>query len=460
MLYYLLFSTLLTCHKRDECKSGMLLNYLHLRLSYVNNKKYMVDFSSAYVNSVKLPKGNRTAYSPSLGLAWVISSEDFMSSVTAVDYLKLRVSAGLINSDNGIDGFYYFDNRYETSGSYNWYEGAWGNSGVVSSNGGNRNLFFEKRKELNFGFEGLLFDRMIGVDANVFTSVYYDQVIRPSTLYPNFYMSFIPYENFESNAYRGAELGLTFNKNFGDLSLVVGANALYANSEVLKKDEIYADAYQKRTGRPIDAMFGLVADGLFQSAAEIASSDLQVFGIVKPGDIKYVDQNNDNVIDQNDEVQIGRWQAPFSYGLNLKLAYKNFTLFAQGTGYMGADSYISGDYYWVDGNDKYSEYVLNRWTEATKATATFPRLSSIANTNNFRNSTFWLYKDNFFRVGRVQLTYAIPESVTSKLRMKHLSFYVDASNLLTVSKQKKIKELVVGSEPSYRSFSLGVKTMF
>ena len=432
---------------------------LSLRLAYVNNNKYMVDFSSAYVNSVKLPAGNRTAFSPSLGLAWVISSEDFMSSVTAVDYLKLRVSAGLMNSDNGIDGFYYYDNRYSTSGSFNWYEGTWYNSGVISSSGGNMDLFFEKRKELNFGLEGLLFDRLIGVDANIFTSVYSDQVTRPQNLYPSFYYDFVPYENFESTAYRGAELGLTFNKSFGDLSVVVGANALYATSEILKRDEIYADAYQNRVGRPMDAMFGLVADGLFQSTTEIANSDLQVFGIVKPGDIKYVDQNGDNVIDQNDEVQIGRWQSPFTYGLNVKLTYKNLTLFAKGTGFVGADSYISGDYYWVDGNDKYSEYVMDRWT-ATNTDATFPRLSSIANQNNFRNSTFWLYKDNYFRLGRLQLTYAVSETVANKLLMKQLSFYVDASNLLTVSKHREIKELVVGSEPSYRSFSLGVKTMF
>ena len=432
---------------------------LSLRLTYVNNKKYLVDFSNAYVNSVKLPAGNRTAFSPSLGLAWVISKENFLSSVTAIDYLKLRISAGIMNSDNGIDGFYYYDNIFRNSGSFGWYEGTYSNSGVISSNGSNLNLFFEKRKELNFGFEGSLFNRVIEVDANLFTSVYSDQIVRPTSLYPSFFSTFIPYQNIESTAYRGAELGLTFNKSFGNLSLVVGANAMYANSEVLKKDEIYANKYQNRVGRPLDALFGLVADGLFQSTAETKSSDPQVFGVVKPGDIKYVDQNNDHIIDQNDEVQIGRWQAPFTYGLNVKLTYKNFTIFAKGTGNIGADSYISGNYYWVDGNDKYSEYILDRWTP-TNTDATYPRLSSIANQNNFRNSTFWLYKDNIFRLGRVQLTYTLSDAVTNKLQMKHLSFYVDGSNLLTVSKHREIKELVVGSEPSYRSFSFGVKTMF
>jgi hypothetical protein len=173
-----------------------------------------------------------------------------------------------------------------------------------------------------------------------------------------------------------------------------------------------------------------------------------------------VDQNDDGVIDSDDEIQIGRWQAPFSYGLNLKVTYKNLTLFAQGNGRMGADGYITDNYYWVDGNDKYSTYILDRWTEATKTTATLPRLSTLSNTNNYRSSTFWLYKDNYFTLDRVQLTYDVPEKVAGVLKMKHLNFFVNASNLLTISKYKDIRELRIGAEPYYRSFSLGVKAMF
>ena len=433
---------------------------LGMRLGYNYKKNYMIDFSSAYVNSVKLPEGNRGAFSPSLGLAWVISSENFMSAISAIDYLKLRISGGTMNSDAGIGGFFYYDNVYARSGSYQWYEGTWSNAGTVSSYGGNKQLGFEKRNELNLGFEGIFFNHTLSMDANVFTSIYSDQITRPSTKYPSFYANYIPYENFDSNSYRGAELGLSYNRSFGDFAIVLGANALYTTSEVVKRDEIYSNQYQYRTGRPIDARFGLVADGFFMDQADIDSHEIQAFGTVKPGDIKYIDQNNDGIIDANDEVQIGRSQTPFSYGLNLKFSFKNFTLFAQGSGLMGADGYLNNNYYWVDGNDKYSEYVLNRWTEANKLTATFPRLSTLANTNNYRSSTFWLYKANYFTINRIQLTYEISEKVTGMLKMKHLSFYVDGSNLLTISKNKNIRDLSIGSEPYYRSFSLGVKTMF
>mgnify|MGYP000856548051 CR=1 FL=1 len=446
--------------KAQESLQGDKNANLGLRVNYAFQNKYLVDFSGAYVQSVKLPPGNRTAFSPSLGVAWVMSGEDFISDVSFVDYLKVRATAGILNSDRGIGGFFYFDDRYGTSGSYSWYEGTRSNAATIPVNSGNPLLSFEKRKEINVGFESVLFDKQLLLDFNWFSSVYSDLVTRPQTIYPSYFTQYIPYQNFDENAYRGAELGITYQRTIGAFHVAVGANALYATSEVKKRDEIYADEYRYRTGRPVDARYGLVAAGFFNNQAEIDNHAVQAFGPVKPGDIKYVDQNNDGVIDANDERQIGRSQAPFSYGLHLKLSYKNFTLFARGNGRSGADGMLSGDYYWVDGDDKYSTYVLNRWTEATKATATYPRLSSLANTNNYRSSSFWLFSDDYFTINRVQLTYDIPMSLTNKLSIKQLSVFADASNLAMFSKARKIRELNIGTEPQYRSFSIGLNAWF
>lgn len=431
-----------------------------LRLNYIYNRKYMVDFSSAYVNSVKLPPKARRAFSPSFGLAWMISSEDFMSSAKAIDYLKLRLTGGIINYDAGIGGFFDYIGRYAKSTGYQWNELNWGNEGVVAVQGENNVMGFEKRRELNIGIEGSFFHQMLALEANIFSSLNYDMVTRAQTIYPTFYSQFIPYVNFDKNAYKGAEIGLTFNRKLGDFRIVVGANALYTTSEVIRRDEIYADAYQYRQGRSVDARFGLVAAGLFMDEEEISNSPTQTFGTVKPGDIKYVDQNNDGVININDEVQIGRWQAPFSYGLHLCLTYKNVSFYALGNGRKGADSYINGNYYWVDGDKKYSEYILNRWTEETKTTATYPRLTTMTSTNNFRNSTFWLYRDDYFTLQRAQLTYEFPKVLAQTLQMKNISCFLDGSGLFTVSKYRDIKELRVGSEPNYRSFSVGLKMQF
>jgi TonB-linked SusC/RagA family outer membrane protein len=433
---------------------------LGLRLAYAYKNKYLVDFSSAYVNSVKLPEGNRTALSPSLGLAWMISSEDFMSSANFVDYLKLRVSAGSMNSDFGIPGFFYYNERYGGSGSYSWFEGTRSRSGVAPVNGGNANLAFEKRKEVNLGVEGMFFKNRLSMNANVFSSVYSDQIARPQTIFPSYYTAFIPYRNFEENSYKGAELGVSYRENIGAVSVVVGANVLYSTSKVKKRDELYAVSTRNRTGHPIDAIFGMASDGFFSDQADIAGHALQAFGTVKPGDIKYVDQNNDGIVDANDEVRIGRSQAPLSFGMNLRVAYKNLTLFARGNGRSGANGSISNNYFWVDGDDKYSTYIRDRWTESTKATATLPRLSSIANTNNYRTSDFWLFNDNYFTVDRVQLTYDFQLRLNNRAGLKALSVFADASNLVMLSKYRHIKELNIGSEPQYRSYSLGLNISF
>jgi len=439
---------------------GMRHAHLGLQLNYSFANKYMVDFSSAYINSVKLPEGNKGGFSPTLGLAWVLSAEDFLSSSNNIDLLKLRLTAGILNSDIPIGGFYYYDNRYGTSGSYAWNEGVRSRSGVASSWSDNPNLGFAKRNEINFGLEGLFFKKTIGFEANLFYDVYNNLIVRPSSTYPSFYTDFIPYENFGSERYQGAEVGLSFNKSLGKWNFFVGANMLYVTSERLKVDEVYTNEYQYREGRPSDATFGLEAVGLFESQEDIDNSPAQYFGTVKPGDIKYKDQNGDGVVDSNDEVYLRRYQTPFSGGLQIKISYSDFTLFVLGEGRSGSETFMESNYYWVDGNKKYSEMVIGAWTPETASSATYPRLSSATNSNNHRRSSYWLYNNDYFQIRKIQLTWNIPESVAKALRMKNVNLFVDASDVYQFAKNQKIRELNTTGEPYYRTFSLGIKANF
>lgn len=442
--------------KKEGDFQGMKQAHVGLQLGYVFNEKYMANFSSAYVNSTKLAPGNRAAFSPSLGLAWIISSEDFMASSEKIDYLKLKASAGIMNTDFPIGGYFYYDNSYGGSGSYSWFEGGRSRSGVMSRWGSNPDLGFTKRNEINLGIDGLFFKKLLGAEVNFFYDKYSDLVTRPGTEYPGYYSDFISYENFGANDYKGFEIGVNLNKSFGDWSFFVAGNFLYSNSVRTKVDEVYNNAYQYREGHPADANFGLEAIGLFSDIADIQKSPVQAFGAVQPGDIKYKDQNGDGIVDGNDEVYIGRYQAPYSGGVQIKVSYKSLTLFAVGEASSGSVGFKSGNYYWVDGNKKYSEVVLGSWTEATKNAATFPRLSSQTNSNNYRTSTYWMYSDNYFQIRRIQLTYKMPVSVRKALMMKGLSVFADASNVYQFSKSRKIRDLNVGSEPSYRVFSIGV----
>ena len=434
-------------------------SHLGLRLTYGYKNKYLVDFSSAYVNGFRLQPGSRGGFSPSLGLAWVAKNDGY-SSGSAVNYLKLRLSGGIINTDLSGANYRLYENTLTQNLTFAWNDGSRTNRETIISRAGNPDLTFEKMKNLNLGMEGRFFNRALYVDANIFTSRNSGQVVQ-RTIYPGLIARNRPYENYNATGYTGAELGLVWTKSFGELSVDLGTNFLYSKSNAVTVDEVRPSEYQEREGRPADAIFALEALGLFRDAADIAASPSQHFGPVRPGDIKYKDQNGDNVIDQNDEIQVGNSQARFSYGLNATLRYKNFSLFALGNGQGGADRFFNGEYFWVQANDRYSEEVLGRWTGAeTTSTATYPRLSSGNSENNFRNSTYWLYDNNFFTLSRVQLSYDLPTSITGRWAVKNVGLYVRAMNLAVISQNAERRQLNIGLEPNYRSYALGARLSF
>ena len=250
------------------------------------------------------------------------------------------------------------------------------------------------------------------------------------------------------------------SKNQGIVRVREERECQICGSRINKGDQCYTinPRYGKRRWVCMECI------GFYESEEDVATSPKSSFGEVKPGDLKYVDQNNDGIIDEKDEVYLeGRygWQgAPLTMGVNLTLKWKNFTFFALGTGYFGATSMRSSDYYWVYGDKKYSEVVRGRWTPETAATATYPRLTTLNNNHNFRNSDFWMYKNDRFNLSKVQLTYDIPKSVLNGTFINSLSVYAYASNVLTLSKERKTLELTTGAAPQNRFYNVGFKIGF
>jgi hypothetical protein len=435
--------------------------HLGLQLDYNYKHKYWADFSGAYANSTKLPEGNRAAFSPTVSLGWALSSEKFLSGSRAVDYLKLTASAGILNTDLDISGYYLYDNIYTSQAYFTWNDGIQAqNRASQSSYGASPDLSFPKRKELNAGVEASFFKNLLSVQATYFNTEMDGLLTQRFAQYPSYFANFVPYTNYNSTSRTGVDVMMNVNKKVGGVELNLGVNATYAKSKVTKRDELYLDAYQNRAGKPADAIFGLVSNGFFADQNDIDNNAKQMFSEVKPGDIKYVDQNGDHVIDSRDEVMIGRWIAPFTYGITFSAGYKNFNLFVLGTGSQGGNGVKNNTYYWVAGDAKYSEVVLNRWTPATKATATFPRLSSSQNANDFRYSDFWLYKTDQFNLSKVQLTYNLPGSVVRKTFIKDLGVYVSGANLVRFSKNREILDLTVAGTPQFRYYSAGLRAKF
>lgn len=448
---------------------------LALQLGYDYRGKYYADFGLAGVHSAKLPEGNRSALSPSLTLGWKLSEEGFLANSSIVDELVLSVSGSILHSDLDIEyedaEYYLYTSNYDQADGawWGWYDGAVEHS-TNSKRGSNEDLTFIKRKELSANVRASLWDKLLTVNTSFFINTMEGLLIEPETLYPNYFFtywpeaSFMPIVNFNNDKRTGFDFSVNYNKQVGEVDFSLGVAGTYYTTEATQRDENYEFAYQNRQGRAIDGIWGLQSAGLFQSQDEVDNSPEQTFaGDVKPGDIKYIDQNDDNKIDHEDVVYLGRggWSgAPFTTGVNLTAKWKNFTFFALGTGNLGAHAMKNSSYYWVFGDRKYSELVRDRWTEETKATAIYPRLTTQGGSNNFRDSDFWMYKTDRFNLAKVQLTYDLPKNVLTNFLFHEISTYVSGSNLLTISKERDVLELNTTSAPQTRFYNIGIKAVF
>ena len=232
---------------------------------------------------------------------------------------------------------------------------------------------------------------------------------------------------------------------------------MYYTTKADKRDEVWADSYQYRAGHSLSAAWGYECEGFFNNEEEIANHATQTFGVVRPGDLKYKDQNNDGIIDSKDQIDLGKGAAPFFYGVNLELKWKNFTFLALASGQAGAIAFKNNSYYCPTGTSKYSIYARDRWTPATASTASYPRLTTTDNANNTQTSSFWKYSTNRFDLTKIQVTYDMPQEWFEGKFVKGLSVYLNGESLLTISGERELMETVIGGMPQCRFYNLGVK---
>lgn len=451
---------------------------LGLQTSYNYDKKYYADFTGAVVHSAKLAPGKRTAFSPTLTLGWRLSSEDFFKdNVTFINNLKISASYASLNQDIDITDYYLYKGAFNNKGGwYQWRDGVAGGWTTGSTKGENLDLDFVKRNELRISVDAALWNNLITLESNYFHQKTNGLLSRGSnTIFPSYFsnwdFSFLPYLNFNNDQRSGIDYSINLNNRIGQVDYILGLTGMYFTSKATRRDEVYRDSYQYRTGLPLDAHWGYISEGIFMNQAEIDNHALQNFGSVLPGDIKYKDINNDGVIDSKDQVNLGHngWAvSPFTYGLNLTLKWKELTFFALANGQSGAIAFKNDSYHLPRGSNKYSEEALDR-TLIEKNTSgqwevsemgKYPRLTTSANNNNAQNSTFWMYKTNRFNLTRVQFTYDFSKYLPKSSSLHGLNIYVNGDNLLVISNERKLMERNIGSAPQFRFYNIGLKATF
>ena len=445
---------------------------LGLQVSYNYAHKYYADLAGNVVHSAKLEKGHREAFSPSITLGWRLTGEEFMKNVKWLNDLRLTAGYTVLNQDLDIESFYMYKGIFTATGT--WWGWSDANNSIQTSDsqrGSNEELSFIKRKEFTVGLNGAMFDNKIKFAVNYFNTTTDGLLAQPDYIYPSYMhtywpvSTFIPYINYGKNRRQGMDFSVMYNDKFGDVDFGAQIFGQTTTSKNLTVAENVEWDYLRREGKYTDGLWGLQCLGYYNSQDEINNAEAKSsFGEVKPGDLKYVDQNGDGKIDSQDEVELGRWSAKFTGGLNLTLKYKNFTLFTMLTGQFGGNALKYDTYNWVYDERKYSDVVLGAWTAekyANGESICYPRLTTQGGNNNFRASDYWMYSTDRVDLQRVQLTYDFDKKIFgANSIVKGLQVYVNGSSLLTIAKEREQLERNVGSAPQTRSFTLGAKVQF
>ena len=467
---------------------------LGLQAGYDYMSRYFAEVGLAGVHSARLPEGNREALSYSFTLGWNLAKEKFLKN-TFVDDLLLSASYSNLKEDAdvylGNKQFYIYEASWGTTGSStSWGEGKSADR-TYSSAGSNPDLDFVKRKEFSMTLRGSFFNKLISTELTYFNTDISGLIIDQPTIFPSHLSNglssatFRPAINNNVQNRRGLDFSITAQKQFGDVHVQLGLVGTYLKTEWKTYDEkVDNTSPQKNTeGRALDVIWGYKCQGFYDVDDFIIGTDKDgkttytlkdglpkpsLGGSVQPGDLKYEDVSGgpngepDGKITNKDMVELGTsgaYGAPWSIGLNLTLKYKNWTLFMLGRGQFGAYDMLNGNsYYFMSGNAKYSVNARGRWTPETAETATHPRLTASTTTSpNSLASTFWMYSTDRFNLSKVQLTYDFPKEMFDGKWVKALSVYVNANDLLTISKNRKIMETTIGGQPQTRFYNIGVK---
>ncbi|MFZ5430154.1 MAG: SusC/RagA family TonB-linked outer membrane protein [Bacteroidota bacterium] len=404
------------------------------RLAYVLASKYLAEFNVGYQASEQMPPWAKYTLFPAGSVGWIVSREDFLKDSKIINFLKVRASHGLSGWDD-IGGYFIWYQQFASSGGINY-----GNT-AVSYAGWNEGAFAlnnvqpERVRKSNIGFDATLFGERISISADYFKERNSRIMVQPELpfsmgiRFPDMPIAIVENEGFDFQ--------LGYNDHIGKLQYSVTGVMTKADNTVIERGEAAKRyEYQLSTGRPLNPVFGLVALGLFQSQEEIDSSPRQTFGVTKVGDIKYLDVNDDDVIDSYDETYLGTNADPkIQYGINLALKYGNFDFTALVTGQEGGKIYMGGEaMYEFHDNGTVREHHLGRFNpedESTWATATYPRLSLANKANNQRTSTYWARSTEMVRLKTMELGYTLPEKLSRSLKMQNIRFYVNGYNLLT-----------------------------
>ena len=418
-----------------------LLSYF-ARLQYDYKGKYLLSGVIRRDGSTKFGPENRFGYFPSGSVGWIVSDENFLKESKTINFLKFRGSYGILGNDriasNGFRGVLGGEAAYVLNGELVFGQAV----GVLP----NPAIQWEEQKTYDIGLDLRLFNDAIDITADYFNKTTEGLLLQPQVsgiLGASAPGAQAPIVNGGTVENRGLEFAIGYKYSpSDDFSLGINYNVTLLDNEVTEVNNeagfLQGGAFgvgqdppaRMEAGKPIGYFFGLETNGIFQNQGEVDAHATQANAA--PGDLRFVDQNGDNIIDSDDRVDIGNPIPEATMGLNLSINFKNFDFGTYAFASIGNE--IVRNYERNQPLVNKSIYVLNRWTgEGT--TNTYPRVTTGA-TSNTLFSDFFVEDGSFVRLQNAQLGYTFPTELMERFGADKLRVYVSVNNIYTFTEYR------------------------
>lgn len=450
------------------------------RVNYNYNEKYLFSAILRRDASSNFGPNNKWGVFPSVSAGWVLTEETFLTGSSSwLNFLKLRASWG----QNGNDRIGSFNYMATISSQYrDYYLGANETKYIGSSPNkvANPDLKWETSEQLDIGLESTIF-RDFTVSLDYYVKKTKDWLVQASV--PDLVGTGAPYINGGVIENAGIEAAVGYKHQFGDLFVSANANMAYNTNEVTKienaegiihgqPNQLYqgmTEMYRAQEGYPIGYFYGLKVAGIFQNEEEIKNytkGEDMIQPNAVPGDVKFVDFNDDGRIDGDDRTMIGNPIPKVTYGLNVNLGYKGFDLSLYTYGVSG-NEIAFGNRGWERFYNNYTTDILGRWHgEGTSNTQ--PRVTKNSEANgNHQFSELFLQSGSFFRIKSLNVGYDFSRLLDKK-PFSQLRLYFAANNLFTITKYQGMDPEVgygpdgwssgvdVGYYPQPRTYMVGL----
>ena len=425
------------------------------RLNYAYADKYLFEANLRADASSRFKRGNRWGVFPGFSAGWRLGEEDFIKNLNLFSNLKLRASWGQLGNQT-LDGYW----PYLTTITQN-YENSYSAGGQLTSGAAvtqliDENITWETTSSLDVGLDVGLLNNKLNIELDYFNKTTRDILVQlpiPMILGNKT----APFENVGKMKNNGFEMVVNYDNaesSRDKLGFNVGVNFTYINNKVTKfqggnsPDQLYLI----REGYPYKSLYGYKAVGIYQSNEEAAEHMHSNGYLPKMGNIKYEDVNNDGKLDYQDKQVLGNTIPKITYGITAGLRYKGFDLNLLFQGLGQANAYTQNGmtkllYEWMS--------IADFWKDAWSLENTDSNIPMLRFDNSWDQyeSSFWVHRIDFLKLKNLQLGYAFPEAITSKLKLSRFYLYANASNLFTIMWHKGYE----GYDPERNTFDGGVQ---